>query len=197
MMSKRLLQIADTLYHWVFPKMITPDEEVKALLHRIYPTIDWQKVRFYEGLPWFIAGSNVGAIVLPGTWRSQSIHVYFSYYQPHTLAGLSTIIHEGFHILQCHDMGRGVGFMRRFMVCYLADYFQLFFKYVFEKGRNIANHAAYKEHPMEIPAFAQDRRFSQHCLRNKMNVSPEHLPNKLIHDGLFDDIHFYAYQAFC
>lgn len=176
-----MLHIANTLYHWVFPQQIEPDAEVRALLQGIYPTIDWQKVRFYKGLPWFMRGSYINAIVLPATWRRRHIHIYFAIYQPNTLAGLSTIIHEGFHVLQYQDLGTGIGFLRRFMVCYLADYFQLFFKNINKKGYRIANNIAYQQHPMEISAYAQDRNFSQHCLRNKMQISPAQLPSKLIH----------------
>jgi len=180
-MSKRFLRIADTLYHWVFPRVIEPDAETQTLLRNIYPTINWQKVRFYEGLPWFIAGSYVNAIVLPATWNRQYIHAYFAVYQPDTLAGLSTIIHEGFHVLQYQDLGKGIGFMRRFMVFYLADYFQLFFKNIFKKGSQVANRIAYEKHPMEIPAYTQDRYFSQHCLRYKMRIPSTQLPSQLIH----------------
>lgn len=180
-MSKRFLRIADTLYHWVFPQLIEPDAETEALLRNIYPTIDWEKVRFYKGLPWFMANGYVSAVVLPATWNRQHIHAYFSVYQPDTLAGLSTIVHEGFHVLQYQDLGKGIGFMRRFMVCYLADYFQLFFKNMFKKGSNAANRIAYEQHPMEISAYAQDRHFSQYCLRHRMKISSTELPSQLIH----------------
>lgn len=178
--STHILRIATTMYRWVFPKEIKPNTEIYALLQGIYPTIDWQKVRFYEGLPWFMNGNFANAIVLPATWHTHKIHAYFANYQPSTPSGLSTIIHEGFHVLQYQDLGKGFGFLRGFMVCYLAEYFQLFFKNIFEKGHLTANQIAYDQHPMETPAFRQDSDFRQYCLRNTA-ISPTQLPLKLVH----------------
>lgn len=138
----RMFEILRKLINLSFPKEIEKPECVLRLLEAIYPTVDWSKVRFYDGLPWFarlLQGTN--AITLPGKYGLDSIHIYFQDFNPCTCEGMGTIIHEGFHVLQYNDIGTfGVGWIRPFMIQYFACCFKL--------GKD-----CYDEHPMENGAY--------------------------------------------
>ncbi len=178
--SHTLLKSARQLYRWVFPALIERDAQTASILQHIYPTIDWQKVRFYKGLPWFITGSFVGAIVLPATWGRRGIHVYFRNYRPDSLSNLMTTIHEGFHVLQYRDLGAGVGFLRGFMLYYLSEYLQLFFRNIKKNSRYTANRIAYEKHPMEVPAFAYEAAFTQYAIAQKGIIHTDTIPTEFI-----------------
>lgn len=180
MFSSRILSFSRRLYRWVFPEIIERTVEVNQLLKKLYPTVNWDTVRFYKGMPWFMIGNFAHAIVLPGTWHYRRIHAYFSKYAPRTVQGLSTIVHESFHVLQYHDTGRGIGLLRGFLVYYLADYFQLLFKYGFKKDWATTNDLAYREHPMEIPAYMQDDEFCSFCIGQQTDLSIPDIPEHFI-----------------
>lgn len=180
MFSFHILRFSRRLYRWVFPETIQRTADVNQLLEKLYPTINWDKVRFHKGMPWFMVGNFAHAIVLPATWHYQRIHAYFSQYDTHTSRGLSTVVHESFHVLQYQDTGRGIGLLRGFLVYYLADYFQLLFKYGFKKSWMTANDLAYREHPMEIPAHMQDDEFCSFCIRQQTNLSISDIPEHFI-----------------
>jgi len=178
-LSGFLLQPARQLYHWVFPALIKRDEQTMMVLQHIYPTINWQNVRFYKGLPWFIRGGFVNAIVLPATWGRRGVHVYFRDYRPDNFYNLMTVVHEGFHVLQYHDLGNGIGFFRRFMIYYLSEYLQLFFKNLKTNTRENASQMAYEKHPMEIPAYAYEAAFRQYALTQKGIIHTVDVPAEL------------------
>ena len=178
--SNILLKTARQLYRWVFPVLVERDAQTETVLRHIYPTIEWQKVRFYKGLPWFIQGSFVGAIVLPATWGRRGIHVYFRNYRPNSFANLMTAVHEGFHVLQYRDLGAGVGFFRGFMLYYLSEYLQLFFKNIKNNSRDTANQIAYEKHPMEVPAFAYEAAFTQYAIAQKGIIHTDAIPPEFI-----------------
>ncbi len=182
-LSDFLLRPARQLYRWVFPQLIERDEKTEMVLHRIYPTIDWQHVRFYHGLPWFIRGGFVKAIVLPATWGRRGVHVYFRNYRPDSFYNLMTVVHEGFHVLQYHDLGTGIGFFRRFMIYYLSEYLQLFFKNIRIKRKDRSRPVsaiAYEKHPMEIPAYAYEAAFRQHAMTQKGVIYTDAIPAELM-----------------
>ncbi len=180
LLSSRLLQFAHRLYRKIFPEVIIRTSEMERLLQKLYPTVNWKNVRFYKGMPWFMDNSFAHAIVLPGTWHYGRIHAYFSSYQPNTTRGLSTIAHESFHVLQYQDMGRGLGLFRGFILYYLADYFELLFKNGFKKGWAVANDIAYRQHPMEIPAYKQDDDFCSFCVSQQTQLQPANIPEQFI-----------------
>jgi len=179
-LSDFLLKPARQLYHWVFPVLIERDEKTEAVLQGIYPTINWQNVHFYHGLPWFIRGGFVNAIVLPATWGRHGIHVYFRDYRPDSFYNLMTVVHEGFHVLQYRDMGTGIGFFRGFMIYYLSEYLQLFFKNIKNNTRENASQIAYEKHPMEIPAYAYEAAFQQYARTRKGIIYTDAIPSELM-----------------
>lgn len=179
-LSDFLLQPARQLYRWVFPALIKWDEQTMMVLQHIYPTIDWQNVRFYHGLPWFIRGGFVNAIVLPATWGRRGVNVYFRDYRPDSFYNLMTVVHEGFHVLQYRDLGAGIGFFRGFMIYYLSEYLQLFVKNIKNNTRENASQMAYEKHPMEIPAYAYEAAFKQYALSQKGVIYTTDIPAELM-----------------
>lgn len=147
----KLKEILRNFYNWFRPKEIEKPDCVLQLLKTIYPTVNWNKVHFHNGLPWFIPSSQASAITLPGTYDFTRIHIYFNgNFDPCTCRGLRLIVHEGFHVLQYTDIAvGGVGFIRLFMM----EYF----------GCWIANGFVYANNPMEIAAYAQENRFNKCC----------------------------------
>ena len=148
---KKLISISSGFYNWIFPKKIEPPECVIKLLEALYPKIDWSKVNFYDGLPWFVKifAPATSAITLPGTYNFVRINIYFKNFNPCDCNGLSTIVHEAFHVLQFRNIinGFGIGFFRLFMIDYLACW--------------IKN--GYNNHPMEIAAEEYEKIFRQCC----------------------------------
>lgn len=139
--------------NWFKPPEIEKPDCVLKLLERIYPTIDWSKVKFHNGLPWFVSTFSPAteAITIPGTYSFNNIHIYFKNFDPCSCKGLATIIHEGFHVLQYNDIGTGgIGWIRLFMIEYFACCIKL--------GRN-----CYDEHPMEIAAYKFEEEFRKCC----------------------------------
>lgn len=132
-----------SLWRWFFPKRIQPPECVLGFLQVVYPTVDWGRVRFYEGWPHVIGFSPNTAITLPDTYTPHRINVYFKpgRWNPCDGSGLGLLAHEGFHALQICDVlnGFGLGFARPFLAQYLACW--------------AANGFKYPDHPMENAAY--------------------------------------------
>lgn len=157
----KMFEILRKFISWFAPKEIEKPECVLKLLESIYPTIDWTKGKFYDGLPWFTSSFSPGtdAITLPGTYGLDNIHIYFKNFDPCTCEGMATIIHEGFHVLQYNDIGSfGVGWVKPYMVQYFACCFKLI-----GEGKN-----CYNDHPMEEGAKKFHQSFSAHyCSYNE------------------------------
>lgn len=144
----------------IFPKKIEPSPFTQQLLKSLYPTVNWEKVKMYKGLPWFLP-KWTSAIVLPASWHYQRMHIYFRDFEEKNITGLSTIVHEGMHILQASDIAKakGLGLMRGFIMWYIG----LFFKTLWDNWGRYPKQEFWKKcyylHPMEIPAFAQGDAF--------------------------------------
>lgn len=67
---------------------------VKELLAFLYPTVDWSRVTFYSGLPWWVA-SGTSAITIPDPIGVLGYRVYLG---DNTNfcddATINTIVHE-------------------------------------------------------------------------------------------------------
>jgi hypothetical protein len=122
-----------------------------ALLKDVYPSIDWTRVDFYEGLPWFTPylAPFVTAQALPQFYSFSRYSIYIRTMDESRAQCLADIVHEGYHILQAmhFSKGYGIGFFRGLMVYYIAFYT----KY------------GYRQNPFEIPAFEQEYRFLDYC----------------------------------
>jgi len=147
------------------PQKFTPSPPILTLLGALYPTIRWEEVAFYKGLPWYISPKMANALVLPAGYGYKEIQIYFHHWQPNSCKGLSTLVHEAFHVLQFQNLqSKGLSLLRNFLVVYIAHFIPAFFAELFQKQSfSKAREKAYFGHPMEIPAYAQDNHFQTAC----------------------------------
>lgn len=126
-------------------------ERTQQLLQDLYPTVNWSRVDFYEGLPWFtpILAPYVTAQALPQFYSFSHYRIYILKFEESRPKCIADIVHEGMHIVQSMKYlnGYGLGFLRGFSVYYGA----LFSKH------------GYRENPFEIPAYEQEYRFLAFC----------------------------------
>ncbi len=146
----------------VAPKAWSPSSSSYLVLRRLYPNINWEKVRFFEGMPWFV-GKFAEAIVLPSAYRLDYLDVYLKQAQDDDVESLALLVHEAMHLQQCHEIKGllGYGYFRKFVVYYLAYYYQVFFAVWREESFKIAREKGYWKHPLELPAYLQERRFKK------------------------------------
>jgi len=136
------------------------------LLRDLYPGIDWKRVDFYEGLPWFTpsVAPYVTAQALPQFYSLGRFRIYLTKFDETRAQCLADIVHEAFHIMQAmHFMkGYGLGFFRGWMLFYIA----YFIKY------------GYRSNPFEIPAYNQEYRFLNFCEQHNIpGISPAVSPD--------------------
>jgi hypothetical protein len=123
----------------------------RQLLSTIYPTINWDRVDFVEGLPWFtpFIAPYVTAQALPSFYSFSRFRIYLRKFDETRAQCLADIVHEAFHVLQAMEFGKGygIGACRGFTIFYTA----LFFKH------------GYRKNPFEEPAFEQEFLFLELC----------------------------------
>lgn len=161
------------LYELIFPTQIVLEDDVKNMLQKLYPNLNLEKIYFYDGMPWFMMHGFAIGITLPGTYNLQGVNIYLNDYNPQAEKCMTTIVHEMFHVQQYYDLnkGYGIGFLRPFMVFYLADYFRMFIKCLRTPGWKSAANTAYEIHPMEMPAYRQEYEFQyQYKLLGRSNI---------------------------
>lgn len=126
-------------------------ESTLQLLRQIYPSVDWSRVDFYEGLPWFtpMAAPFVSAQALPHFYSTHRFRIYLKKFDESRAQCLADIVHEAYHVMQgmSFQKGYGLGFFRTWMVFYLADFFK----------------NGYRDNVFEVPAFDQEYRFLAYC----------------------------------
>lgn len=138
------------------------------MLSVIYPTLDWDRVSFYEGLPWFtpLVAPYVTAQVLPDFYSFGKYRIYLKKIDESRAQCLADIAHEGFHILQAMHFGKGygIGFLRGFMIYYLVLFFT----------------QGYRMNSLEIPAYDQEYRFLSYCSKHGLHgIIPKVRPQAL------------------
>ena len=107
--------------------------DAPAALRRALPGVRWEDVRVHAGPPPLLRWKRARAMVLPCAWHPRRVHVHLATDDPAALR------HEAIHVLQYQQMGPGLGFLRPFVVAYLA--------WVPWRGTG-------RSHPMEVPAYA-------------------------------------------
>jgi len=149
------------LLHSILPKRITLEPEIIQLLAKVYPTLDFNRIYFFNGMPWFMKHAFAVGITLPGTYNLSGINIYLNGCNQRSTEGLGLIVHELFHGLQYKELhgGYGVGFMRSFLVFYLTEYFLLLRKNIGSQPLFVASKSAYDCHPMETPAYQHEFEF--------------------------------------
>lgn len=127
---------------------ITLPQCAQELLDRLYPTVDWSRVIFLSGLPWWTT-SGTAAITLPDPIDAWRFRVYLGddtdFCDPNTL---TTLVHEAMHVAQFMAAGGGIGlgFYRPGFIAYFACHFA----------------HGYDNNPFEVQADEQDKKF-RHC----------------------------------
>lgn len=159
---KRLKEIIHSVTTNFFLKKYIPQPSTMQLLKDIYPTVDWNRVDFYEGLPWFtpFIASYVNAQALPQFYSFSRFSIYLRKFDESRAQNLGDIIHEGMHVLQGMHFWKGYGFgiFRGFTIYYSA----LFMKF------------GYRNNPLEVPAYDQKFRFLEFCEKhNQHGILPE------------------------
>lgn len=153
------------VWNWFFPKKLDVPDCVIEMLEAIYPTVDWSKVTFYEGLPNLFGlptlinkifgggGLSQGAITLPDTKSLRHINIYLtSAHKDWCACGkdLDTYVHEGAHVLQIEEWlgGWGLGLGRPFIALYLACFI---------------DRLSYSNSPFEVEARRVENAFMACC----------------------------------
>jgi hypothetical protein len=140
-LGDRLQARARRLWWWLFPPRIEPPEEVMRLLRAVYPRLDLEAVSFHRGIPHLIRLFGYGAITIPALLARRRTCVYLrpAVWDPESVEGLGTLVHEAFHALQAQEAGWGAGPFRPFILLYFAA--------------GAANGFRYRGHPMEEEAY--------------------------------------------
>ncbi len=151
------------LFYSIFPKRVTLEPKIIQLLSDVYPTLDFKRIYFFNGMPWFMKHAFAVGITLPGTYNLSGINIYLDGCNQRSTEGLGLIVHELFHGLQYKELhgGYGIGFMRSFLVFYLTEYFILLKQNLKDHRFFNASKFAYDCHPMEMPAYQHEFEFKQ------------------------------------
>jgi hypothetical protein len=159
-------------YRFIFPGEMEKPEFVMQVLKEVYKgvEIDWERIRFFYGLPWIMALAGNEASTQPGTYDFDQIHIYFAKkkWAPYTTNGLSTIVHEVFHALQYQQTagGYGPGYFRPMLIPYFSGYCTC--------GRG-------REHDVECEAYNFEDRFKA-CLQAAQQRAGLSEPETYIYD---------------
>src|SRR3954470_8544878 len=81
------------------------------VLKHLYPEMDWSRVTFHEGLPWFtpLVAPFVTAQALPDFYSCTRFRIYLRKFDESRAQCIADIAHEAFHILQAMQHARGYG----------------------------------------------------------------------------------------
>lgn len=126
-------------------KLVEIPECARRLLGQIYPAMDLDRVRFYDGLPLY-AFAKPSAITV-----GSNVHFREGKFDPCSCEGVALMAHELYHVHQGAG-GFGFWFLRRFYLKYLW----LWAKAGFRRGL---------KHPLEEPAYKLQEVVRQCCQR--------------------------------
>jgi len=147
------------LKNGLFPVAMQMPQEIILLLKKFYPTVNWNKVRFYNTLPWYTQYGlkYLDGITTPSNFGIYTIDIYLNHLNLYRPYGLATLVHEGYHILQFQKQYRaGIGFLKIYLIDYIAGWFK----------------HGYFQHPMEKPAYVQERNMNKFLGIHFENLRP-------------------------
>jgi len=154
-MRKIVKKITEVKTSFYLKKHI-PSPSTVQLLKDLYPSVNWNRVDFYEGLPWFTPyiAPYVTAQALPEFYSFSRYRIYTKNFDETKPQYLADIVHEGYHVMQAMHFwkGYGFGFFRGLMLYYNA----LFIKH------------GYRSNPFEITAHDQEDRFMEY-FKNRLD----------------------------
>lgn len=197
------MKLGQQIYNSVFPPTFDLKPKEKQLMEKMYPDVNWDYVRCYDGLPWFMHYTFAIGTALPSTYNGRFVNIYFRDHDKMSIHQRTLIlVHEAFHIQQYQELQSmsentsGWGFNRRFMRYYLSWYFQGLFKALFKDKTNkekgfikrwqAATHFAYRRHPMEIPAYNHEAGFAEcmgHYRGHSVNNLLKQVPQLVVRDA--------------
>jgi hypothetical protein len=138
-------------------------EPARRVLRTVYPTLDLGTLRFHIGIPHVFNLFAIQGITLPGRVSPRRARIYIEprFWNPGSVDGLGLLLHEAFHALQLQEAGPGPGFLRPFLVLYLAC--------------AASNRFRYAGHPLEDDAYlvAGDQESRFETMFHKAEVTPE------------------------
>jgi hypothetical protein len=158
------------------------------VLQSLYPSVDWDRVDFYEGLPWFTptVAPYVNAQALPQFYSFNKFRIYLRKFDESRAQCVADIVHEAFHINQAMHFkkGYGIGFFRIWMFYYIAHFLR----------------EGYRNNVFEIPAYNQEFRFLDACNRHNVKgvlpaVNADDLRKVISEPGLVFPGYEYKYSG--
>jgi hypothetical protein len=158
----RLERFLDKYIRTVFPKRVQPSKQLIEMLKVIYPTLDLDRIRFFEGIPWFTryVAPYVTAQALPDTYSLRKLNIHVKEYDESSPNILADIVHEAYHMVQYERFQNawGIGFLRSFIVYYNACYIT----------------RGYRNNPFEIPAYEQEYAFLRFIATHKLDMRDQY-----------------------
>lgn len=166
------MKLGQRLYEFIFPPSFALMPKDGRLLEQMYPKVDWSLVNYYSQMPWFMRYTFAIGTALPSTYGTKKVHIYIRDLESMSANQRMTIlVHEAYHVQQYYElksMGKenktlGWGYNRRFMRYYIGWYLEGLYKAIFKDRKKWSEAAnfAYRQHPMEIPAYRQEHIFRQ------------------------------------
>ena len=131
----------EALWRWFFPERVELPEEARRVIRAVLPSLDLDRVTFHLGMPHLFRRVGSQAMTVPDLLLPRRTRVYVDprYWDPGSVEGLGTLVHEAYHALQVQESGWGFGPFRPFLALYFAC--------------GAANGFRYKGHPMEEDAY--------------------------------------------
>ncbi len=177
------MNIGQKIYGCLYPPTVQISPYLEYLLKNIYPLVDWEKIIFYDKMPWFLTSSFAVGTALPRSFWGKELGVYCR-----DLGAMSSvqatliIVHEAYHIYQYEGLKGGInwGLNCRFMRYYFGWYFQTLTTAIFQKKMpwKQATAYAYRQHPMEVVAYAQENLFYKEWSNFNQNSTEWFIPHQ-------------------
>jgi hypothetical protein len=103
------------------PSAIRLPASLVGTYQNLFPTLEFGKVHFCLGLPWFVPKGK-GGFTLPDALSASEVTIYLrpDCYDPNSTETFLLIAHELVHAQQIPDMGFGVGLAHPFIASYLG-----------------------------------------------------------------------------
>jgi hypothetical protein len=166
------MKLGQRLYQFIYPPSFDLMPKDCRLLEQMYPKVDWSLVDCYSQMPWFMHYTFAIGTALPSTYDGKKVHIYIRNLESMSVdQRLTILVHEAYHVQQYYELnsmgkqkkGLAWGCNRRFLRYYIGWYFEGLYKAVFKdkKKWSEATNIAYRQHPMEVPAYRQEHIFRQ------------------------------------
>lgn len=166
------MKLGQRLYHFIFPPAFELMPKDCRLLAQMYPKVDWSLVNCYSQMPWFMHYTFAIGTALPSAYNNKKVHIYIRALERMSVdQRLTILVHEAYHIQQYQELnsmgeqnkGFNWGYNRRFLRYYIGWYLEGLYKALFKDKEkwSVATNVAYRQHPMEVPAYRQEHIFRQ------------------------------------